>query len=395
MPNLDKLKGAVALASNTPGMPTGYGNQGKLLAERMIRSGLKFAAFSNYGLEGQFSTLDIAGQKVPHYPKGLTSYSVDVMKPWIEDFASKNPELKTVLFTLYDVWVYNELKYDGPIVSWVPLDHITPPPAVIEFLKRENVTPVTMAPHGQRQLEALGIQSTYIPHAIDTKVMKPTPTINNIPTRQYMGVDEDTFLVGIVAANKANGQIHRKAYAENLLAFAQFHKKYPNSQIYLHTEPSRAYGGFDIGRLLKSVGLDKSAVVIGDPAQMRTGYPDEAMAAFYTAMDVLVSTSYGEGFGIPTVEAQACGTRVITSNFAASADLASEDSWKIDGQPFWDEGQGCFYQIPAINRITAALEEAYHTDRGISRTAIKFANNFDVEHVWKWRWLPFLKGVFK
>jgi glycosyltransferase involved in cell wall biosynthesis len=395
MNNLEKLKGAVALASNSPGMPTGYGNQGKQLGERMIRSGLKFAALSNYGLEGKKDVLELGGQKVPHYPKGLMPYSQDAIPVWTEDFASQHPELKTVLFTLYDVWVYNEMKYEGEIVSWVPLDHITPPPAVIEFLKKKNVTPVTMSPHGQQQLESVGIQSTYIPHGIDTKIYKPTPTIGGIPTREYMGVPEDTFLVGMVAANKANGQIHRKAFAENLLAFATFHKKYPNSQIYIHSEASRAYGGFNLAVLLKSVGLDKSAVLLPPQDTMRTGFADEEMAAFYTAFDVLLSTSYGEGFGIPTVEAQACGTRVITSNFAASKDLASEDSWKIDGQPFWDEAQGCFFQIPSVNRIQTALEEAYNNRRGHSDIAVEFAKQFDADHVWRWRWMPFLKEMFK
>ena len=57
-----RINGAIALASNSPGMPTGYGNQAKLLAEHAIRSGMKFAALSNYGLEGAHSTLDIAGE---------------------------------------------------------------------------------------------------------------------------------------------------------------------------------------------------------------------------------------------------------------------------------------------------------------------------------------------
>jgi glycosyltransferase involved in cell wall biosynthesis len=127
---------------------------------------------------------------------------------------------------------------------------------------------------------------------------------------------------------------------------------------------------------------------------MRTGYSEEQMAAFYTAFDVLLSTSYGEGFGIPTIEAQACGTRVITSNFAASEDLASEDSWKIEGQPFWDEAQASFFQIPSVVKIVAALEDAYH-NRGHSDKAVEFAKQFDVEHVWQWRWMPFLKGLFK
>ena len=389
------LKGAVALASNTPGVSTGYGNQGKQLAERMIKAGLEIASLSNYGLEGRHETLQIAGKQVPHYPRGVSLYSEDVAPIWHEDFASKHPDLKTVLFTLYDVWVYNNMEFDGEIVSWVPLDHITPPPKVVKFLQKENVTPITMAPHGQEQLEAIGIQSTYIPHGVDTKVYTPTPDIDGVATRDFMGVSDDTFLVGIVAANKANGSIHRKAFAENLLAFAAFHKKYPDSQIYIHTEPSRVYGGFDLAVLLRAVGLDKSVVMLPDRFAVRQGYPEKHMAAFYSAFDVLLSTSYGEGFGIPTVEAQACGTRVITSNFAASKDLASEDSWLIDGQPFWDEAQGAFFSIPSVNRITAALEDAYLNARGHSDKAVEFAKQFDFDHLWTWRWLPFLKGIFK
>ena len=390
-----RLKGAIALASNTPGMPTGYGQQAQLFAERAIRSGLEFASLSNYGIEGRQGKLQVAGKEVEHYPRGLSLYSEDVIPHWYEDFSSKHPDLKTVLFTLYDVWVYNKMKFDGQVVSWVPLDHITPPPGVVNFLSKENVTPVTMSPHGQRQLEAVGIPSIYIPHGIDTKVYKPTPDVDGVATRELLGVPEDTFLVGMVAANKANGSIHRKAFAENLLAFATFHKKYPNSQLYIHSDPTKVYNGFDLAVLLRSVGLDKSAVMLPDPLSLRNGYPESHMAAFYSAFDVLLSTSYGEGFGIPTVEAQACGTRVITSNFAASADLASEDSWKVDGQPFWDEAQSSFFSIPSINKITFALEQAYNGPRGHSDKAVEFAKQFDADYVWKWHWTPFLKGLFE
>ena len=394
MPTYEKINGAVSLASNTPGMPTGYGNQAMLLAERMIRHGIKFAAQSNYGLQGVKGELTIAGKKVPHYPQGLSMYSLDVMPAWAKDWANQNPDLRHVLFTLYDVWVYNKLQYDDLIASWVPLDHITLPPGVREFLVRDNVLPITMSPHGQRQLEQAGIDSVYIPHGIDTKVYKPTDKIQGKPAREYMGVPDDAFLVGMVAANKANGSIHRKAYAENLLAFAMHLKKYPNSYLYIHSEPSRAYGGFDLSVLLPMVGIPKENVLLPDPNLHRVGYPEKDLAAFYTAFDVLLSTSYGEGFGIPTVEAQACGTRVITSNFAASADLASEDSWKVDGQPFWDEQQASFFKIPSVTGIIKALEEAYH-NRGKSETAIEFAKQFDVDKVWQENWMPFLKDLFK
>jgi glycosyltransferase involved in cell wall biosynthesis len=396
MKTYEQLNGAVALASNSPGMPTGYGTQSLLLAERMIRHGLKFAALSNYGLEGRNDTLDIGGTSVPHYPRGLTQYSTDVMPVWTKDFASKHPDIKTVLFTLYDVWVYNNLEYDDQIVSWVPLDHITLPPGVNKFLTRENVKPITMSIHGQEQLNNVGIENTYIPHAIDTTVLKPTEKMPNGQTvREYMSVPDDAFLVGMIAANKANGQIHRKAFAENLLAFAIHLKKYPNSYLYIHSEPSRVYGGFDLGILLRMVGIPQENVLLPDSFELRNGFSDAAMAAFYSAFDVLLSTSYGEGFGIPTIEAQACGTRVITSNFAASKDLASEDSWKIEGQPFWDEPQSSFFQIPSVNKITAALEEAYNTERGTSKVAREFALQYDVEKVWNEKWMPFLKDLYK
>ena len=394
MTTYEKINGAVSLASNTPGMPTGYGNQAKLLVERMSRHGLKVAAQSNYGLEGKQDVLQVGKYKIPHYPRGLTPYSTDVMPVWSADWASKNPDLKHVLFTLYDVWVFNKLQYEDQIVSWVPLDHITLPPGVHEFLKRDNVMPITMSPHGQEQLAKAEIDSVYIPHAIDTKIYKPTETFNGITVREFMKIPDDAFLVGMVAANKANGQIHRKAFAENLLAFALHLKEYPNSYIYIHSEPGRAYGGFDLAILLKMVGIPQENVLFPDPYMLRIGYPEETMAAFYSAFDVLLSTSYGEGFGIPTVEAQACGTRVITSNFAASKDLASEDSWKIDGQPFWDEAQSSFFQIPSVNSIVAALGQAYNAERGVSKTALEFASQFDVETVWNDKWMPFLKDLY-
>ena len=47
-----KMQGAVSLASNSIGSATGYGVQGKYLAEKLLKHGIKVANLSNYGLEG-------------------------------------------------------------------------------------------------------------------------------------------------------------------------------------------------------------------------------------------------------------------------------------------------------------------------------------------------------
>jgi glycosyltransferase involved in cell wall biosynthesis len=391
---IEKMRGAISIASNSINAPTGYGVQGKLLAEKLLLHGFKVANLSNYGLEGEVSEIKTRHGKVKHYPKGFKPYSDDVIPVWHEDWKTKNPGMKDAVITLYDQWVYNDLRFDGEVLAWTPLDHVSLPPNVLKFLLRRNVTPITMSPHGQRQLEASGVESTYIPHAIDTKVMKPTFEAFGVPTREYLGVPDDAFLVGMFAANKANGLIHRKALAENLLAFAAFHAEHPDSFLYLHMEGSNAFGGFLLPRLLKACGLDDTSVILANSDVLRTGYPQEVLAAFMTACDVVLSASYGEGFGIPQVEAQACGTRVIASSWAASPDLAGPDSWLVEGHMFWDEPQSAWYMIPDVQSILDGLQLAYEAERGVSTESVKFAKHFDVETVWNWYWLPFLRERF-
>jgi glycosyltransferase involved in cell wall biosynthesis len=298
------------------------------------------------------------------------------------------------LFTLYDVWIYNQLKFDDPIISWVPIDHVNLVPDVARFLSRPNVTPVTMAPHGQRLLEKAGIESTYIPHAIDTRLYKPTETIAGKPAREFIGIPEDAFLVTMVSANKANGIQHRKGLGEALTSFSIYQRENPKAHLYLHMEPGNAYGGFVIPRLLQTLGIPKEAVTVADQNQLRIGYPPEAVAGIYTASDVLLLPSYGEGFGLPILEAQACGTRVITGSWTSMVDLAGPTSWCISGQPLWDETQGAFYQMPLIGSIVEALRLAADAPRGVDEEAIKFAGEFEVEKVWQEKWLPFFKGFF-
>jgi len=293
--------------------------------------------------------------------------------------------------------VYNGWKDEVPVISWVPLDHVTLPPGVGAFLRRENVSPVAMAPHGKRQLDNAGIESVYVPHAVNTKVFQKTPKMMGpegmTPTRELLGVDDDTFLVAMVAANKANGLIHRKSYDINLLSFAAHLQKFPDSHLYVHADPAPNVGGFDLALLARVSGIPPEKITFANRDQYRIGYSQADLAALYSAADVLLAPSYGEGFGVPTVEAQACGTRVIGSGWAATADLIAEDGWLVEGQPFWDEPQKAFFQVPLLASVVSALALA-DKERGFSAVSRKFALDFDEEKVWADYWMPFLKGYF-
>lgn len=383
--------GAISIASNSPSAPTGYGVQTKLLVERLKRDGYDVASLSNYGLEGNISTYPTPYGDIPHYPRGYTLYSGDVLESHHKHFLDGR-EIPNAILTLYDAWVYLDVPKldDLKFWSWTPVDHISIPPKVLAWGRRENVKTIAMSPFGQKQFQAVGIDAAYIPHSVDTNVYKPTDNIEGYGLKQYMGVGEDDFIVGMVAANKANGSIHRKAFAENLLAFAIFRQKHPNAYLYIHSEPNRVFGGFHLATLMKAVGLPEDVVLFPDPQKLRYGYSTEEMAGLYSAMDVLLHASYGEGFGVPAIEAQACGTRVIGSNWAATPDVLGDDSWLVEGQPFWDEAQSSFFQIPLVPSIVKALEEAYATERGVSQASVDFAKQFDADVVFDKYWKPFL-----
>ena len=398
---MPKLKGIVSVVSNSPYVPTGYGVQAGYLVERLKRDGVNVAALSNYGLEGGNSELDTPFGKIPHYARGFEMYSNDVMALNHAHHVNtvKNrfgKDLNDVLFTLYDVWVFTNksLQDFRKIASWTPIDHLTMTPGILNWLQKPNVVPIAMSPHGKRVMEESGLACEYVPHAVDTKIFQPTYKVNGTDVRRFMNVSDDDFIVGINAANKASGLIHRKAFGENLLAFSIFAKNRPDAKLYIHSDPFGGAGGWNLFNICESLGLKPEQIIFPDFAEYKYGISQDVLAGFYTAMDVLLATSYGEGFGVPTVEAQSCGTRVIGSGWTATPDLVSSDCWLVDGQPVYDPGQMGWWQIPNVQSIINGLEAAYAVKGTRSQVSIDFAKQFDVETVWDNYWIPLWKKLF-
>jgi glycosyltransferase involved in cell wall biosynthesis len=390
-----KLKGTVTVWSNSPGESTGYGQQAEYLVNRLKRDGADVAASSNYGAEGSLKSFKTPYGEIPVYPRGLDPYSNDVGPMHHAHWKSKNQNQPDTLITLYDVWVLKGKAWDSiNIGSWTPVDHAGLTPGVEAWLRKDNVTPIAMAPNGVRAMEAKGIECEYVPHGIDTKIFKPTGKIQGVDVREFMGITGE-FLVGMNAANKASGLVHRKSFSENLLAFAIFRERHSDAVLYLHTDPLGTAGGWNLIKMLQAFGIPKESVMFPPVIDYKYGMSQQDLAALYSAMDVLLASGMGEGFGLPTVEAQACGTRVIGSNWGATPDLVAEDGWLVDGQPLWDAGQDAIWTTPSVSSIVNALELAYQAERGPSKVAMDFAKQFDVDTVWDKYWLPVLKKLLK
>jgi glycosyltransferase involved in cell wall biosynthesis len=390
----EKLKGTVSVFSNSPGQPTGYGQATDALVKLLKRQGANVASLSNYGHEGINTIYNTEYGEIPIYARGSEAYSNDVAPAHHKHWKALNEKQPDLMITLYDVWVLNSKAYDNiPIASWTPIDHNPVPPGVLAWLKKENVTPLAMSKFGLDQINKQGIEGHYIPHSIDTKVFKPSTHIAGQPIQEFMGFEDDRFVVGMNAANKASGILHRKAFGEGMMAFAMLCRKYPDAILYIHTDASSQHG-WNLMALGQLLGIPVDNMAFPDPLSYRYGMSQDMLAGIYSSFDVLLATSYGEGFGVPTVEAQACGVPVIVSNFAASPELVG-DGWVVSGQPLYDPAQHSFWTVPSVPEIFAALEEAYKRGKGKSDKAIEFAQAFDHEKVWQENWMPVLRTLLK
>ena len=361
--------------SNSPAAPTGYGTQSAQVLRRLKRRGHDLAVHANYG-----QTLGMgAWSGIPVYPAGQDGFSQDnIWGHWL-DFTAESDD-PTVMVSLCDVWVLtnpNLAKIDR-ILSWVPIDHMNVPPKVEAWLRKDNVTPVAMSKHGLAACERKDIEAVYIPHALE-KHWKPTP-FQDDPF-------EGRFVVTIPNANKGV-MPNRKSFGENILAFAMFAKNHPDALLYLHTEPKSSYG-IDLVALVESAGIKANQVQFADPYQHRMGIDDRTMAQIYTRTDVLLSATAGEGFGLPVLEAQACGTRVIVSNFSAQPELVG-DGWIVDVQPQWNPTQLSWFCTPMIASIVDALEAAYEAGGGHSEEGVTFAQDYRADDVFRDRWVPLI-----
>ena len=384
--------------TNAPWAPTGYGQQAAQLIPRLQAAGVQVTIAANYGLEATSSEW-ITGVQV--LPKGYDGFSLDVQPAYYDALEKEHPDQKIIWFTLCDTWVIKGDRYqDMPTVSWVPIDHQPAPPDVYRWCQQPNVTPVAMSQFGSRMLDVKDISHHYAPHAIDTSVFRPMETVTKPgggtkTGRQLMEIPDDKFVV--IAPNANKGVVpSRKAWAENVVAFTIFASDKPDVCMYFHTERFGAMSGIRFDDLIKNIGLPREKYQFVNQFAHRMNIPNDVLACLYSAADVCLSPTMGEGFGICVIEAQACGVPVIVSDFTAQPELVG-DGWIVQGQPWWDAAQSAWLQTPNIQDIVNALEQSYQRwidggrGRQPSQKAVDFARDYDADVVFDRCWRPFLE----
>lgn len=365
--------------SNAPWASTGYGVQTRLFVPRLQALGHEMAILANYGL--QAATINLGG--IPIYPPGFDPAGNDVLG------AHSVRHRADVTITLYDSWVYKPEMFSEKVrwAPWFPID-MEPIPPLVAAKIRQSWHPLTYSRFGERMAADAGIQTTYIPHGVDTQLFAPA---DRRAAREATHWPADTFIVGMVAANK--GAPSRKALPQSLQAFAEFHKRHPDSALYLHMTDGAAgqWDGVNLPELAEQLGI-ADAIIWADQYALLLGFPDTAMATAYNAMDVLLACSMGEGFGVPILEAQACGTPVIVGDWTAMSELCFA-GWKVakeDSFPYYTP-LASYQFVPKPEAIAEQLEAAYSANRArMGELARHMAMFYDADLIAENYWKPTL-----
>jgi glycosyltransferase involved in cell wall biosynthesis len=173
--------------------------------------------------------------------------------------------------------------------------------------------------------ESIGREVDWMPHGmnLDRWVRRDRDA-----ARMSMGFQKGETWVGMIATNQA-----RKDWGLAFSTISELRHRHKNLKFWLHTDVMSRSHAWNIDSLVHDFGLQDHVKVT-----LSGGFTDTQLSYAYTACDVTMLASTGEGFGYPIVESLACGTPVVHGNYGGGAELVPSANWLVEPQAWRLEG---------------------------------------------------------
>ena len=367
--------------SHAPQTPTGFGTQTHSLSRQLQSAGHTVSVVAiNYHLPPiVFDGIEV----LPTRPS--LRESPEDLYYWANE---RNPD-KIIQF--FDAWAIGHqwIKPEYNIICYNPVDCEGLPRGFKEGCDGALMN-VAMSRHAERTFMEEGIDPyCYIPHAFDITSYK----ISKEEARIVTGFPADAFIFGLLATNLTP----RKNIAGQLEAFAYFlaYTK-ANTFLYLHTNVYEQFAtSYDIKYLIKKLNLTGRILVPNQHKYLLGLHNEDYMKNVYNSIDCLLCCSYGEGFGIPIIEAQACGKPTIITNGSSMPDVAHTGALKIyNTASYVDPIHNGSWQIPSTHHIAEAMVDIYNNKnlyKKLSKGALENAAHYDWS-IWLPEWLKILEN---
>lgn len=320
-------------------------------------------------------------------------YVLDIRDFWMMEFQSRSP------FRPYFNWIIM------PTVDSTPQNEQW----LSVFKSAEKVLTYTDW-SGKVLQEQCGDQINWFGSASPaaSPIYQPLSKEARLAAKKGLGLEPDSVLVGTVMRNQ-----RRKRYPELFRAFREYIDRTGDEKTYLYCHTSYPDRGWDIPELLKTYGLGnrvfftyvclncgnvyptmfsdaravcpKCGVNAARMPGVQHGVTSEVLAEIMGIFDLYVQFANCEGFGMPQVEAAACGVPVMSTDYSAMHDVVR----KVGGDPidvkvlYKELETGCLRAIPDEEHFVELLTKFVNTPemmRDVKR--MKTRSAFEQNYNW-------------
>jgi glycosyltransferase involved in cell wall biosynthesis len=242
------------------------------------------------------------------------------------------------------------LRQAVPIISYLPVDGLSMPPAFSQLKSLTNV--VAMSKFGQDAFPG----SKLIYHGVDTNLWHPVSeehplTVSNgvvmhskAECREAFGLPQAAFVVGRVDSNSG-----RKDWGSTFRVIEGLRENYRGEVVpFWHTK-RQTPGGIDIDALISRGDGSKYAVTDRDD------WPTEDLVAMVNCFDVTLSTSRGEGFGLNLAQSLACAVPVVATDCSAISEVVGPGGVLVAGSAVMTNPYGVDHMLADVPAMTVAL----------------------------------------
>ena len=278
-----------------------------------------------------------------------------------------NAHKPDMVLSMMDTFIMDAKKFGQlPWVAWQVIDSA---PMLPELMKpaRAAKQRVCMSRFGQQTLLEAGFASDYVPLAFD-------PEDYHIAERESARYRLEKllrasltgkFVLCMVAANMSRPSRKNFSAAFRTVKILR-DKRGIDAFLYVHAEcTGTLQRGEDLRRMAEGCGLGPDAVMFPSQYEYVTGmYHPMYLRNLYNACDLYLCTSRGEGFGVPLIDAQACGLPVAAVEFSAMPEVLRGPSSCTGRYVTWDYHAGTSQAVVDPQGMADVAEDLYAQHRG-------------------------------
>lgn len=367
--------------SDSPTSPSGFGAVTAAVCRRLADRGHRVEIVG-----WQTRDTSTRWEGIPVHPVRHDLFGADVLLGYLMRF---NPQF---VVTLADVW-WMAFMADPAVQRWLdlsgarwalyyPIDGADAdgrlPPGWIRMLKTADV-PIAMSRFGVDVSAACGVDARYIPHGCELSIF--APPADKAAAKARLGY-EDTFVVLSDARNQP-----RKLLPRTLEIAAAFAAGKDDVVVHLHADPDDDAASSDLYsyRLredIEALGLG-GRVRLTQNFRMRAarGLPLDELGALYQAADAHLLCSWGEGFGLPNLQAASAGVVPIAVAYSASRELVEGHGYAVPPESSVVDEFGLVRCLISREGAINALDELYW-DRDLLARRSQASRTFAEDYGW-------------